>query len=214
LYYEKLNLMNSSILILDYHMGNLHSIKRKIERFGIEPKISSDVEAIIKADKIILPGIGHFSEAMNNLTNLNLIDALNEAALIKKKPILGICLGMQLMAKRSEEGFINGLGWFDAEILKFDVKDKFKYKVPHVGWNQIHIKKDSVLMNGIPDLSEFYFVHSYFCKCNKENDILNLTDYEIKFTSAIEKDNIFGVQYHPEKSHTVGETLIKNFCKI
>lgn len=194
-------------------MGNLHSIKRKIERLGIVPNISSEEDAIRKADKIILPGIGHFSEAMNNLAQLNLIDALHEAALIKKKPVLGICLGMQLMAKSSEEGFVQGLGWFDAEILKFDIQDKFKYKVPHVGWNQIQIKKDSDLMIGIPDLSEFYFVHSYYCKCNNEKDILNSTGYEINFTSAIEKDNIFGVQYHPEKSHTVGESLIKNFIK-
>jgi imidazole glycerol-phosphate synthase subunit HisH len=203
--------MHPNIVILNYQTGNIHSIKRKIERMGIEPVISSNASDVLKADKIILPGVGHFAEAMKNLIKLNLIDALHEAVLIKKKPILGICLGMQLMAKTSEEGFVNGLGWINAEIMRFNIDDKFKFKVPHVGWNQIKIKKESVLMNGVPDLTEFYFVHSFYCKCNEQKDILTETDYELNFTSAIEKDNIFGVQYHPEKSHDTGEILIKNF---
>jgi imidazole glycerol-phosphate synthase subunit HisH len=203
-----------NVTIIDYGMGNINSIKKKLVKFGIEPTISADEAVIKKADKIILPGIGHFSQAMERLNSLNLVEILNEEVLIKKKPILGICLGMQLMAKFSEEGNVNGIGWFDADIVKFNIKDKFKYKVPHVGWNQIQIKKQSVLMHEIPDLSEFYFVHSYFCKCNNENDVLNNTDHESIYASAIEKDNIFGVQYHPEKSHSVGEKLIENFCKI
>jgi imidazole glycerol-phosphate synthase subunit HisH len=202
------------ILIVDYGMGNINSIKKKLVKFGINPTISADMSLIKKADKIILPGIGHFSQAMERLNNLNLVEILNEEVLIKKKPILGICLGMQLMAKSSEEGNVKGLGWFDAEIVKFNIKDTFKYKVPHVGWNQIQIKKKSVIMEAVPDLSEFYFVHSYFCKCNDENDVLNSTDHESIFASAIEKENIFGVQYHPEKSHSVGDKLIENFCKI
>jgi imidazole glycerol-phosphate synthase subunit HisH len=202
------------IVILDYGMGNINSIKKRLVKLGINPTISADASEIKKADKLILPGIGHFSQAMQRLNDLNLVDILNEEVLIKKKPILGICLGMQLLAKYSEEGNVNGLGWFDADIVKFNIKDTFKYKVPHVGWNQIQLKKQSVIMNGIEDLSEFYFVHSYFCKCNNEADVLNNTDHESIFASAIEKENIFGVQYHPEKSHSVGEKLIENFCTI
>jgi imidazole glycerol-phosphate synthase subunit HisH len=203
-----------NITIIDYGMGNINSIKKRLVKLGIHPNISADENEIKKADKIILPGIGHFSQAMQRLNDLNLVEILNEEVLIKKKPILGICLGMQLMAKYSEEGNVNGLGWFDADIVKFRIQDTFKYKVPHVGWNQVQIKKESVIMNGIEDLSEFYFVHSYFCKCNNELDVLNYTDHESIFASAIEKENIFGVQYHPEKSHSVGEKLIKNFCAI
>jgi imidazole glycerol-phosphate synthase subunit HisH len=202
------------IVILDYGMGNINSIKKRLVKLGINPTISADASEIKKADKLILPGIGHFSQAMQRLNDLNLVEILNEEVLIKKKPILGICLGMQLMAKYSEEGNVKGLGWFEADIVKFNIKDTFKYKVPHVGWNQIQIKKQSVIMNGIEDLSEFYFVHSYFCKCNNELDVLNNTDHESIFASAIEKENIFGVQYHPEKSHSVGEKLIQNFCTI
>jgi imidazole glycerol-phosphate synthase subunit HisH len=203
-----------NVTILDYGMGNINSIKKRLVKLGINPTISADVNEIKKADKLILPGIGHFSQAMERLNSLNLVEILNEEVLIKKKPILGICLGMQLMAKFSEEGNVNGLGWFDADIVKFNIKDTFKYKVPHVGWNQIQIKKQSIIMDSIADLSEFYFVHSYFCKCNNESDVLNNTDHESIFASAIERENIFGVQYHPEKSHSVGEKLIKNFCTI
>ena len=204
-----------NITIIDYGMGNINSIKKKLLKLGIDPIISADISEIKKADKIILPGIGHFAQAMERLNTLNLVDILNEEVLIKKKPILGICLGMQLLTKSSEEGgSVKGLGWFDAEIVKFNIKNTLKYKVPHVGWNQIQIQKESVLMNGIADLSEFYFVHSYFCKCNNQADVLNNTDHESIFASAIEKENIFGVQYHPEKSHSVGDKLIENFCKI
>jgi imidazole glycerol-phosphate synthase subunit HisH len=203
-----------NVTIIDYGMGNINSIKKRLVKLGINPNISADENEIKKADKIILPGIGHFSQAMQRLNDLNLVEILNEEVLVKRKPIIGICLGMQLMAKFSEEGNVKGLGWFDADIVKFKIEDKFKYKVPHVGWNQIQIKKPSVIMNGIDDLSEFYFVHSYFCKCNNEADVLNNTDHESIFASAIEKENIFGVQYHPEKSHSVGEKLIKNFCAI
>jgi imidazole glycerol-phosphate synthase subunit HisH len=207
-------MLGQEIVIIDYGMGNINSIKKRLTKLGIDPKISADENEIKKADKLILPGIGHFSQAMQRLNELNLVEILNEEVLVKKKPILGICLGMQLMAKYSEEGNVNGLGWFDADIVKFNIKDTFKYKVPHVGWNQVQINKKSVIMDGITDLSEFYFVHSYFCKCKSEADVLNYSDHESIFASAIEKENIFGVQYHPEKSHSVGEKLIKNFCAI
>jgi glutamine amidotransferase len=139
---------------------------------------------------------------------------LHEAVLVKQKPILGICLGMELMAKESEEGGAEGLGWLDAEIIKFNISDKMKYKIPYIGWNQIYIKKNSLLMNNISDLSEFYFVHSYHLKINDQSDILNETRYDYFYPSAIEKGNIFGVQYHPEKSHEAGAQLLKNFIGL
>jgi glutamine amidotransferase len=202
------------LAIIDYGMGNLGSVKRKFSLFGVDTVITSGLQDIVTADKLILPGVGHFQKAVENLKQLKLWDILNEMVLIKKKPVLGICLGMQLMAKRSEEGGVEGLGWIDAEVVKFQVKDKVKYKVPHIGWNQIVKIKESKLMNEIPDLSEFYFVHSYHFRCNNPEDILNETEYETNFVSAVEKENIFGVQYHPEKSHGAGELLLKNFNKL
>lgn len=194
-------------------MGNLGSISKKFIRLGTDTIISSKISDIVNADRLILPGVGHFKKAVENLKKLDLWDLISEMVLVKKRPVLGICLGMQLMAKSSEEGDTKGLGWFDAEVVKFQVKDKLRYKIPHIGWNQIIKKKESNLMNELPDLSEFYFVHSYHFKCNNPNDVLNETEYESIFTSAIEKENIFGVQYHPEKSHETGELLLKNFIK-
>ena len=195
-------------------MGNLNSVKRKLTRIGIEAIISDLPEDILKAGKLILPGVGHFQKAVENLKELNLWDVLNEVVLINKTPVLGICLGMQLMAKNSQESDCNGFGWIDAEVVKFKMEDSLKFKVPHTGWNHILKLKESLLMKDIPNLSEFYFVHSYHFNCNNPNDILNKTEYEYKFTSAIEKGNIFGVQYHPEKSHDVGEQLLKNFVNL
>jgi len=206
--------MSEQITIIDYGMGNLFSINKKISGFKINSIISSNPKDIETANKLILPGVGHFQKAIENIKKQNLYDSINESVLIKRKPILGICLGMQLMAKNSEEGNVNGFGWFDAEIMKFRIENKLKYKIPHIGWNQIIKTKDSALMEGIPDSSEFYFIHSYHIKANVQSDILNETDYEQRFVSAIEKENIFGLQYHPEKSHDAGETLIKNFIAL
>lgn len=206
--------MSSNIVIVNYGMGNLNSVKKVIDRLKINAFISSDPKDIVESDKIILPGVGHFAKAMENLNSLKLLDALNEAVVIKKKPILGICLGMQLLASRSEEGNVNGLGWINAEVVRFNVSDKLRYKIPHMGWNKINIKKESSLMRDISELSEFYFVHSYHFKTENSVDVLNETWFNYDFPSAVEKNNIFGVQYHPEKSHDVGEQLLKNFIKL
>ena len=206
--------MKKTVTIVDYGMGNLHSVKKKLDRLKTISSITSNPRDIIKADKIILVGVGHFAKAMKNIQELNLLDALSEVAIIKKKPVLGICLGMQLMAKDSEEGNTEGLGWLDANVRKMQVDDTLKFKIPHTGWNKITQSKKSHLMKGIPELSEFYFVHSYYLRSNETSNILNETEYSFKFTSAIEKDNIFGVQYHPEKSHDVGEVLLKNFISL
>ena len=206
--------MSSKIVIVDYGMGNIQSVFRKFLMVGITPVVSNDRSIIRNADKLILPGVGHFGKAMSNLEDLGLVDNLNESVLIRKTPILGICLGMQLMTNGSEEGNSTGFGWVNSEVTKFKVDNTLDYKVPHVGWNQIEILKESRLMKDIDNFSEFYFVHSYVCKCNDEKDILNVSNYEMQFVSAFEKGNIFGVQYHPEKSFEVGKRLINSFVQL
>ena len=199
------------VVIVDYGMGNIFSVQKRLEILKQECIVSNDPALIAKADRLILPGVGHFAVAMENLRKSGLIEVLNRAVLIDKVPILGICLGMQLMCTYSEEGSCEGLGWFNANVVKFKFEDSFRFKVPHTGWNQIHISKNSQLMNDIPEGSNFYFIHSYFLKLKEETDQLNFTSHEFNFTSAIEKENIFGVQYHPEKSHDLGLQLLKNF---
>ena len=201
------------IVVVNYGMGNLHSIYKKIKSITEKIIVSSKPNDILNASKIILPGVGHFGKAMDKLIQLNLIEMLNEVILVKKKPVLGICLGMQLMAKKSEEGNVEGLGWFDAEVVKFNKKNPYNYKVPHMGWNNIIISKPSNLMTNISDNDEFYFVHSYHVLSNNK-DTLTTTNYESNFVSAIEKENIFGVQYHPEKSHDAGHILLTNFIDL
>jgi imidazole glycerol-phosphate synthase subunit HisH len=206
--------MNDTIAIIDYGMGNVFSIQKKLNQLACKSIITNKKEDIATASRIILPGVGHFGRAMENLSKLGLIEVLNESVLHNKKPILGICLGMQLMASFSEEGNVKGLNWFDANVRRFDLKDKVRYKVPHTGWNQIEIAKNSNLMKNLNNDSEFYFVHAYYVECNNSSDILTRTEYEIPFTSAIEKENIVGVQFHPEKSHDYGFQLLKNFISL
>jgi glutamine amidotransferase len=206
--------MTTKLVIVDYEMGNLHSVKKKFNRLNVNVTISADAAEISKADKVILPGIGHFKKAMDNLEKLRLLEVLNEHAIVHKKPILGICLGMQILASESEEGNSTGLGWLPGKVVKFTIHDKLKFKVPQMGWNQISIKKQSALMRNIPDMSEFYFVHAYHFNAFNTADVLNESEYETTFVSAVERDNIFGVQYHPEKSHDVGDILLKNFIEL
>ena len=206
---------SARIVIVDYHTGNLNSIKRTLDRIGCLSVISSQATDIIQADKIILPGVGHFAKAMARLKELGLHDALHEAVLIKQKPVLGICLGMELMGITSEEGEPQGLQWLDAEAVRFRFSVTTTWhKVPHMGWNRIQIKKASALMKGVEDLSEFYFAHSYHLKINDRSDLLNETKYGVSFPSAVERNNVFGVQYHPEKSHRSGAQLLKNFIDM
>lgn len=208
------------LVIVDYKMGNLHSVKKKLDRLKVDAVISSDPAVILNATKLILPGVGHFGNAMKNLREMHLLDALNEAVLVKKTPILGICLGMQLMANESRESIRRGgesgekgLGWFDAEVVKFSFEDTLRFKVPHTGWNTISIEKESPIMKDIPENSEFYFVHSYYMKANDSTDVLTYTEYGTRFASAVSKGNIYGFQYHPEKSHDVGMRLLENFVR-
>ena len=202
------------IHIVDYGMGNIFSVQKKLLQENITVSISSEPQDILQADKIILLGVGHFKRAMDNLLELNLIEPLNNFALIQKKPVLGICLGMQLMASFSEEGNSTGLGWVDASVKKFNTSDSQKFKIPHMGWNTINLTKKSSLMNNIASNEEFYFVHSFYMHPNDPDLILNETNYIENFCSGIEQENIFGVQYHPEKSHDSGRTLLKNFISL
>ncbi len=204
--------MSEQILIVDYGMGNIFSIGKVLERLGFAYQISHSPEEIVAATRIILPGVGHFGKAMEHLQHAQLVDALNEAALIKKIPTLGICLGMQLMAGFSEEGNVNGLGWFDARVRHFQIQNRALYKVPHMGWNTtLACKPESSILRGLKPDAEFYFVHSYHIELADKSDALTTTPYEYPFVSAIQKENITGVQFHPEKSHEAGYQLIKNF---
>ena len=172
-------------------------------------KITSDSREIAKAHKIILPGVGAFDTGMSNLMNLSLIDILNQKALVEKVPFLGICLGMQLMTSGSEEGLLDGLGWFSAKTVKFSPTPGLK--VPHMGWNQVVPSRDHPVWAGIKPGSSFYFVHSYFPNPKAPELILAQTDYGIRFASALGRDNLVATQFHPEKSGKVGLELLANF---
>lgn len=198
--------------VIDYGMGNLGSVEKKLKRINVPFIVSGEITRLSDCDKFILPGVGHFSKAVLQIKRAGLWDFLNSSILIKKKPILGICLGMQLMAKKSEEGNENGFGWIDADVIKFRITNKKKYKVPHIGWNNLLIKKDSDLFMDVDLSSGLYYVHSYHMVCNDDSDVLAMTEYEYPFVSAILKGNIIGMQFHPEKSLDPGEKILNNFC--
>jgi glutamine amidotransferase len=204
---------DQKIVIIDYGMGNLRSVFNKFKRLNINVMISSKPGDILSADKLILPGVGHFANGMKNLKEYGLLEIINEKVLIRKTPILGICLGMQLFTKYSEEGNSEGLGWFDAQTIRFKISDSKIWKVPHIGWNTLSINKDHHLLHQIDTKSMFYFVHSYHVVCNEENDILTKTTYNYEFVSGITKNNICGIQFHPEKSHDAGALMLENYAK-
>jgi glutamine amidotransferase len=206
-------LIMARIIIIDYGMGNIRSVVKKINQTDHEVIVSNNIADINTADKLILPGVGHFSKGMQELKKRNIINALNIKVLEEKTPILGICLGMQLLTSFSEEGHVAGLGWVDAETIKFELND-IRYKVPHMGWNSVHLVKESPLFKSTSNDGLFYFVHSFYVKCNNSLDILAITQYKHDFVSAIQKGNIFGTQFHPEKSHEWGERMLLNFINL
>jgi len=201
------------ITIVNYGLGNLGSIFNMLRRIGIKSYITSDPEEIKKAEKIILPGVGHFDKGMQELMKSELKEILDYKALTEKIPILGICLGMQLMTKSSEEGDLQGLGWINAVTKKFAFENN-NLKIPHMGWNLVSIVNKNVLIENDNSESRFYFVHSYYVKVSREENSFLKSEYGISFDSGIFRDNIFGIQFHPEKSHKFGMKLLKNFAEL
>ncbi|MBS1514053.1 MAG: imidazole glycerol phosphate synthase subunit HisH [Bacteroidetes bacterium] len=202
------------IYIINYGVGNLNSISNIIKKVGGESEIISDVSLLKQAKKIILPGVGAFDHAMKKLAEHGWTEELTDTVVNRKIPTLGICLGMQMLCKKSEEGVLPGLGWIDAEVKKFNFPEGTNLKVPHMGWNQVHVKKENPLIKNPEEEHRFYFVHSYHVVCKNEADILGTTNYGIEFTSSVSHDNIYGAQFHPEKSHRFGMELLKNFIDI
>lgn len=204
------------VTIIDYGVGNIGSIANMLKKVGSDSTITSDPEKIIKAEKIILCGIGAFDDGMTKLQNMGIVDVLKEKVLNDKTPILGVCLGMQLFTKGSEEGSKEGLGFIDAFTRRFDfskLNAEKALRIPHMGWNIAEASKTSALYNNMYVAPRFYFVHSYHVILENKKDELLQTAYGYNFTSGFEKDNIIGVQFHPEKSHKYGMRLYENFVR-
>jgi glutamine amidotransferase len=201
------------LVIIDFGMGNLRSVFNKITRLGCDVKISRNSEEIESADKLILPGVGNFAIGIKRLKERNQFDLIRQKVIKGKTPILGICLGMQLFSLLSEEGESEGLGLINAKTVHFRIPEdqKYKLKVPHIGWNTVKIGGNSVLMKNIPDNALFYFVHSYHYVSDNPDFITGITYYGYEFISLVEQGNIFGTQFHPEKSQDAGMQLLRNF---
>jgi imidazole glycerol-phosphate synthase subunit HisH len=203
------------ITIVDYGLGNLNSIKNMLHRLGYASMISSDPEEIDKAEKLILPGVGAFDHGMRNIRERSLEGILNKKVINERVPTLGICLGMQLLAESSEEGSEPGLGWISGRAIRFKFdKESVDLKVPHMGWNTVKVEKDCELSCGFLPEMRFYFVHSYHVVCKHPEDIFLTAEYGIRVVAAIQRDNIMGTQFHPEKSHKFGMMLLSNFAEI
>jgi glutamine amidotransferase len=201
------------IVIVDYGVGNLGSIINMLKKVGAKAIASSDPAVLRHAEKLILPGVGAFDAGMNKLNEHGLVPLLNELALEKQVPFLGLCLGLQLMTKKSEEGQTPGLGWLDAETLRFKFgPEQPQLKVPHMGWNTIEIRQAHPVFSELDPEARFYFVHSFYIKSHDPEAVLAETDYGGFFHSIFGKANIMGFQFHPEKSHKYGMRLLKNFA--
>jgi len=202
------------IVVIDYGMGNIGSILNMLKRVKLEATVSDDKEEILNAKGLILPGVGSFDKGMQHLESKGLIDVLNIAVVENKIPILGICLGMQLLLDSSEEGGAKGLSWIKGSSKKFKFSNT-KIKVPHMGWNIINPNNRDNLYKGFNSQEiRYYFVHSYYAECENSENILSTTAYGDNFASSINMENIYGVQFHPEKSHKFGMNLLKNFSEL
>ena len=206
------------LAIVDYGMGNLGSIHNMLARIGVDSVITSDRAQIEAADKLILPGVGAFDRAMESLNRLDIVPLLNDKVLTRKTPILGICLGMQLLSNRSEEGTLPGLGWIDAETVRFPASiNGTRLTVPHMGWNTISVTDTgaSTILGSLGELDtepRFYFVHSYHVRCRHDSDVAATSTHGVTFHAAVSRGNIVGTQFHPEKSHKYGMTLLRAFA--
>lgn len=203
------------ITIIDYGVGNINAFVNVYKRINVDVKIAKSVADLEDAQKLILPGVGHFDYAMSELINSGMREKLDELVIVKKVPIIGICVGMQMMGKSSDEGSLDGLKWIDATIKKFDeTKIQQLTKLPHMGWNDVQPISSNSLFKGLEKDALFYFLHSYYFECNDKADILATSDYGEQFTCAAYHENVYGIQFHPEKSHHYGETLLQNFAKM
>ena len=201
------------ITIVNYGMGNLGSIKNMLKKIGVESQITADPAQVLAASKLTLPGVGAFDAGMRSLNESGMVPALHEQVLRRRTPVLGICLGMQLMTTRSDEGALAGLGWIDADTVRFPDSPDNTLKVPHMGWNRVTPAKASALLEGVHADARFYFVHSYLVRCRERADVLMTTEHGVQFDAGFERDNVMGVQFHPEKSHRFGMWLLKNFVE-
>ncbi len=201
------------VTIINYGLGNPASIRNMIKKAGSNAEITDDISLIGKAEKLILPGVGHFGKGMELLREKNLLEVLNRKVMQEKVPILGICLGMQLMTNRSEEADVKGLSWIDADTIKFTPRAE-NYKVPNMGWLDVKPRISHRLFEELEDQARFYFVHSYYVVTKHPENVLATAVFEDEYASAIIKDNIMGVQFHPEKSHRFGLQMMKNFIEI
>jgi glutamine amidotransferase len=201
------------VSVLDYGAGNVGSVIRMLEKSGAKAFKIATEDQVLNAQKLIIPGVGSFDYGMQNLLDKSLIEPLNT---LKERniPILGICLGMQLMCKSSEEGKLDGLGWLDADVVKFDAAAHPNIRIPHMGWNTIDTARENSLLGNPNEELRFYFVHSYYVSSHKKEDVMAYTTYGNNFVSAFSKDNVYGVQFHPEKSHRFGMNLIQNYLKL
>lgn len=205
------------IVVVDYGAGNLKSVLDVFSRVCPDVRASARPEDVAAAEKLVLPGVGFFDKAMAHLAGAGLIPALRDKVLVRKTPILGICLGHQLFTRRSEEGNVEGLGWFDAETVGFETaagNGRAGLKVPHMGWNEVRSVKECPLLEGVPPGSCFYFAHSYRVICRSGAEVVGMTTHGVDFASVMQRENIFGVQFHPEKSHHAGVRIIENFAKL
>jgi glutamine amidotransferase len=203
------------ITIINYGSGNISAIGNIYLRLNIPFKVANQPGDVIGAEKIILPGVGAFDETISMLDRSGFRGVLDKEVIENKVPVLGICVGMQLLANSSEEGVLPGLGWINGEVKLIDkTLLKHKPKIPHLGWNSIEIAKNSSLFDGVIEDDGFYFMHSYYFHCAQERDILTKTFYGNPFASAVSHNNIYGVQFHPEKSHHNGVRLLQNFSNI
>ena len=203
------------ISIVDYGVGNIRAAANIYKRLNIPVEIASTPKQLLQADRAILPGVGSFDWTITRLNNSGLRDALDEIVLLKRTPVLGICVGMQMMAKRSDEGCEPGLGWVDAEVRKFSPNTSHPpLLLPHMGWNDVEPRAQNGLFKNIGKDSRFYFLHSYYFAPTSHDAVLAVTEYGVSFASSICQDNVYGVQFHPEKSHQWGIQLLKNFAEL
>lgn len=201
------------IIILEYGIGNIASIANMLKKIGVPAKISGDPGMVQQAEKLILPGVGHFDHCMNELRKAPFFNTLEKKVLEEKTPILGVCVGHQMLFDKSEEGNAAGLGWIPGNVIKFKPDEMPQgYKIPHMAWTDVQPNSDSALFNGIEE-PRFYFVHSYYTLCDTQY-IQATAQYGPTFVASVKKDNIYGVQFHPEKSHKFGMSVYRNFSEV